>query len=233
MSNRPAGGARSARHLRAPLDWYVEPTRAVEELFHAIDFGEDLIWDGCCGRGTVLDVAERYGHPTFGSDLADRGARARHRFVRSDVRELQRPPFPAAQSWSYVSNPPYGYIQNIAELIMRHVLDRFGPRRAAFLVPIAFLASVQRHRFFTRDFRPSHVCIHSDRITCPPGHMIDQLSRPFEGGMADYVWVVFTRPHRWRTETVWLAPGPHPYPPRRATQGEVDATIQEVRAVAG
>jgi hypothetical protein len=25
---------------------------------------------------------------------------------------------------------------------------------------------------------------------------------------------MFTRPHRWRTETVWLAPGHFPDPPR-------------------
>jgi hypothetical protein len=62
--------------------------------------------------------------------------------------------------------------------------------------------------------------------------MLDEMARPFDGGMADYVWLVFTRPHRWRTETVWLEPGPHPYPPRRATQGETDATKEVTRAAA-
>lgn len=217
MVNRPAGGARSKRHERAPLDWYVEPERAVEQLFHAIDFGNDLIWDGCCGRGTVLDVADRYGHETFGSDMARRGCR--HPFELGDILKFHSLPDPIrarpGRPLSYVSNPPYGYVDNIAEHIMRHVVSRFDPRRAAFLVPIAFLASEGRHKLFTADLRPSHVCVHSDRITCPPGHLIDQMARPFDGGMADYVWVVFTRPHRWKTELLWLKPGPHPYPPRR------------------
>lgn len=227
MVNRPAGGARSAKHQRAPLDWYIEPSRAVEQLFHAVDFGDDVIWDGCCGRGTVLEVASRYGHAVVGSDLQDR-RRAYADFdfqsfpwSRLDVRQATRVPVSNlnGRTWSYVSNPPYGYQDGIAEAIIRHVIS-LGPRRAAFLVPIAFLASNGRHRFFTRDLRPSHTGIMSDRITCPPGHMLDEMKDPFSGGMADYVWVIYTRPHRWRTETIWLAPGPHPYPPRRKTTGE-------------
>lgn len=228
MVNRPAGGARSQRHLRAPLDWYVEPVRSPEQLFHAIDFGGDFIWDGCCGKGTILDVAAKFGHPTFGSDLADRGAVRCHDWTQLDILKTTRLPFrlPPGVQLSYVSNPPYGYMKDIAEKIMRHVLTEFPVRRAAFLVPIAFLASEGRFRLFTRDFRPSHIAVHSDRITCPPGHQMAVLDR-LEGGMADYVWVVFTRPHRWRTETVWLPPGRHPSPPQfraRDTRGESNAT---------
>jgi hypothetical protein len=231
MVNRPAGGARSAKHLRAPLDWYVEPRRSPEQLFHAIDFNDDdgrpmPIWDGCCGRGTILEVASRYGHQVFGSDLVDRRrAYGDHDFAdfswrKQDILEVRGAgPF-GYRDWAYVSNPPYNYLEGIAERIIRHVTGALGPRRAAFLVPIAFLASHGRYRMFTRDLRPSHTCIHSDRITCPPGEMIDKMDKPFEGGMADYVWLVWTRPHRWRTETVWLEPGPHPYPPRRASKKE-------------
>lgn len=236
MVNRPAGGARSARHKRAPLDWYCEPPRAVEQLFHAIDFGDDLIWDGCCGGGTALEVAERYGHPVFGSDLQYRNAHP-FPFLQADILKLAYlPPAIAAHlrgggRLSFVCNPPYGYVTGIAAKIMRHVLGTFPIRRAAFLVPIAFLASEERHGLFTRDYRPSHICIHSDRITCPPGHLIDEMARPFDGGMADYVWVVFTRPHQWRTETVWLTPGRHPYPPRRRADqgGAVDGKQEKGR----
>lgn len=212
MAKRSA--SKGKKPERAPLDWYKEHPRAVEQLFHAINFGTDVIWDGCCGSGNILDVARHYGHPTFGSDLADR--RPDHPMVVSDILKTHRLPFkmPEGRALSYVSNPPYGYVKDIAEHIIRHVLTTFNPRRAAFMVPIAFLASHGRHRLFTRDFRPSHVCIHSDRQTCPPGHLIDQMDSPYDGGMEDYVWIVFTRPHRWRTETVWLTPGRHPSPPR-------------------
>jgi hypothetical protein len=237
MVNRPAGGARSKKHLRAPLDWYLEPTRSPEQLFHGVDFtleGRALpIWDGCCGRGTILEVAHRYGHRVYGSDLRDRRGRygdfdfPGFPFTQQDILETTANPFGFARDfgpqWAYVSNPPYNYSEGIAERIIRHVLTDLRPWRAAFLVPIAFLASNGRFKLFTRDFRPSHTCVHSDRITCPPGHKLDELANPFDGGMADYVWLIFTRPHRWRTETVWLEPGPHPYPPRRATRGEANA----------
>jgi hypothetical protein len=225
MVNRPAGGARSAKHLRAHLDWYVEPPRAVEQFFHGmaragVSFDDDLIWDGCCGGGTVLEVARRYGHEVFGSDREHRRGH-RFPFLQHNILKLGQTPeairaaMARGRRLSYVSNPPYGYVKDIAEHIMRHVIETFPVRRAAFLVPIAFLASEGRHRLFTRDIIPSHVCVHSQRVTCPPGDRIDQMADPFEGGMADYVWIVFTRPHRWRTQLVWLPPGNFPERPRR------------------
>lgn len=207
--------------MRAPLDWYVENAKPVEQLLHAIDFGDDPIWDGCCGRGNVLEVASRYGHKVAGSDLVDR---RRHYgdfdfrdfgWAKQDILDAQRSPFGFAD-FSYVSNPPYNYAEGIAERIVRHVVTRLRPRRAAFLVPIAFMCSQARYKLFARDLTPSHTAILSERISCPPGHLLDEMPRPFEGGMADYVWMVWTRPHRWRTETVWLEPGSHAYPPRRA-----------------
>lgn len=217
MVNRPAGGDRSKKWERAPYDWYRESPRVVEQLMHGVDFGDDLIWDPCCGMGNVLDVAKRYGHPTFGSDIIDR--QARHRFQRASVFNVSKMPAMEGRQTSVVSNTPYSYEDEIAERIMTHVLDRYPVRRAAFIVPIAFLASQDRwgpSRLLR--YRPSHVCIYRERHTMPPGHLVDQMARPFDGGMADYAAVVFTRPHRWRTELLWLPPGKHPSPPIRRGQ---------------
>lgn len=222
MANRPAGGDRSKRWERAPYDWYRESRRAVEQLFHGlalagVDFGDDLIWDPCCGTGNVLDVAKDYGHPTFGSDVVDRSPR--HRFMRGNIlTQIKAMPKLEGRHTSVISNTPYSYEPDIAERIMVSILERFPVRRAAFIVPIAFLASQERWQRIlpgpvgTGRFKPSHTCLYLERHTMPPGHMIDQMAKPFEGGMADYAVVVFTRPHRWRTETVWLPPGSHPAP---------------------
>ena len=83
MVNRPAGAARSKKWERADHDWYCESPAVVEQLMQAIDFADDLIWDGCCGKGNVLDVAKRYGHPTIGSDIVDR--KPAHDFTRGDI----------------------------------------------------------------------------------------------------------------------------------------------------
>lgn len=227
MVNRPAGGARSKRWDRAPYDWYCESPRAVEQLLARVDFGDDLIWDPCCGRGNVLDVAKRWGHPTIGSDIVDRSAR--HRFYRGNILTASKTPRDNGRETSVISNTPYSYEPDIAERVIAHILERMNVRRAAFIVPIAFLAGQERWRGqkFSGRWHPSHVCIYSERHTMPPGHLIDEMTSPFEGGMQDYCVLVFTRPHRFRTETVWLPPGHHSPRPKAATAGEGNALKAE------
>ena len=213
MANRPAGGARSQRGPRDPHDWYKEPRAANRQLFDAVeryfpmetDGVKDLIYDPCCGSGWVLDEAKERGYPTLGSDIVDR--KPRHNFKRGNVLMMQNAPKPPpGRSLSVVSNPPYSYEDDIAEKIIRRVCA-MPIRRAVFILPIAFLAGQDRHRFFVKDVRPSHVGIYSQRHTMPPGAHIHEMAKPFEGGMQDYCILVYTGPrHNWRTETIWLKP---------------------------
>lgn len=225
MTNRPAGGARSKRWERAPYDWYCESPAAVEQLMACVDFEQDLIWDPCCGRGNVLDVAKRWGHETVGSDIIDR--HPRHRFIRGNVlTQITAAPSVWGRATSVISNTPFSYEKDIAERIIDRILERMDVRRAAFILPISYLAGQNRWRggLFAGRYRPSHTCIYRERHTMPPGHLIDQMANPFDGGMQDYCALVFTRPHRWRTETIWLPPGRHnPRASRPATKGEVNA----------
>lgn len=209
MSNRPAGGARSKRWPKQEYDWFCEPRWLAEQIFDEISFGDpgapDLIFDPCCGTGNILDVAKARGHPTIGGDIIDR--HPKHRFNRGNI--LINQPIPSAppgRSISVVTNPPYSYEQDVAEKVIRRVLDVVPIRRAAFILPIAFLAGQNRWRFFARDLRPSHVLICSQRPTMPPGALIDEMPKPFDGGMADYCVIVYSFPHKWRTETRWLEP---------------------------
>lgn len=234
MTNRPAGGARSKRWETAPYDWYREGPRAVEQIFAGLGpdfFGDDLIWDPCCGKGNVLDVARRWGHETVGSDVVDR--LPQHRFFRGNIlthvsrtpRSRVRPDRPT----SVISNPPFSYEKDIGERVVARILECFDLRRAAFIFPISFMAGQNRWRGgkFSGRWRPSQTLIYTERHTMPPGHLIDEMATPYEGGMQDYCVLVFTRPHRWRTETVWLPPGPQFPPARRATtQGENDGKPQ-------
>lgn len=227
MTNRPASKTTAKKWERADRDWYRESPRVVEQLFHGLarngarfensDGTKDLIWDPCAGGGNILDVAERYGHPTFASDVVDR--HPRHRFVRGNVlSSITKAPTLPGRATSIICNPPYSYEPEIAERIITHCLESFNVRRAAFIVPIAFVASQERWgpRRLLR-FRPSHLCVYRERHTMPPGHLIDVMPNAYYGGMADYVALVWTRPHRWRTETLWLPPGHHPEPPSGPT----------------
>jgi hypothetical protein len=229
--NRPAGGPRSTKYERAPYDWYCESERAVEQIFAGLPdsdgqpfFADDLIWDPCCGRGNVLDVAKRWGHPTVGGDVVDRNAR--HRFIRGNVLNVTKAPRLPGRQTSVISNTPYHYEPNIAARIMEHLLQpQFDLRRLAFIVPNAFLAGQERWRGqkFQGRYRPSHTLIYTERHTMPPGHLMDTMKSPFEGGMADYAVVVFTRPHNWRTETIWLPPGKHQPRVKAQTRGVANA----------
>ncbi len=202
MVNRPAGGDRSKRWEREPYDWYVDPPFCTQQLMERISFGDDLIYDPSCGRGTILDVAKARGFQTFGSDIIDR--HPRHDFKRGDFLQLQQLPPLRGRGLSIINNPPYSYIEDIAEKFMRHAVE-LPINRAAFLVPIAFLCSASRWRLFHQDFNPSHIAILSERPSMPPGSQW-YVGHDHKGGMQDYVWIVFTAPHRWRTQTIWLEP---------------------------
>ena len=214
-------------HKRPPYDWFVEPYRATEQLLDTIDFGDDLIWDCCCGRGNILDVAERWGHPTFGSDIVDR--KPRHKFQRGNIlTQIAKMPTRPGRSTSIISNIPFSYEADIGEKIISHCLVAYPVRIAAFMVPISFLAGQNRwgRMLFEPRVpkRPSHTLIYTERHSMPPGHLLESGQMEEGGGTMDYAVLVFQHPHRWRTETVWVRPGARV--PKRAMptiKGEANA----------
>jgi hypothetical protein len=189
-------------YARADLDWYVEPSSAVEQLAEAVDFDGCVIWDPACGSGTIPDVFADRGLDVVGSDLVDRGFEdcvAPHNFLTDDHRLV------VGGRFAIVTNPPYGYERGVAERFIRRALG-LPAVRAAFLLPLGFLASRARHELFT-ERPPSDVLILSQRPSMPPGDRIDQLGdRAFRGGTTDYCWIVWTRPHDRETRLRWLLP---------------------------
>ncbi|MFH8652303.1 hypothetical protein ACH37Y_06260 [Sphingomonas paucimobilis] len=190
---------RATPYERAADDWYVEPQWCVEQLADAIAFEQrTIIWDPCCGRGTIPDAFRSKGYVAFGSDIVDRGGA--HFLGAYDV---LGPSLPGALAGfadvSAVTNPPF----KIAEAIARHLLAK-PLRRVAILQQLSFLASRGRQSLFT-DYPPSDVLVLSQRPSMPPGHMIaDMGDRAFRGGTTDFCWIVWTRPHDRETRTRWL-----------------------------
>lgn len=208
MPGNPVGVTKDKRYAREDFDWYIEPRFTVEQLMSCISFNvggtPDHIIDVTCGSGNILDVAKARGHSTAGYDIVNRNPA--HPLTVGDFLKVERMAMAKDRATSVICNPPYSYIEDIAEKIIRHVC-RFPIHRAAFLVPIAFLCSQGRYRFFTRDLKPSHIAYCSDRPTCPPGAKIAEMATPFKGGVGDYVWVIYTRPpKKYRTESIWLTP---------------------------
>ena len=221
MTKRMEG--KGGQYPRDPYDWYREPPSAVEPLFDAINFDDDLIYDPSCGGGNILDVAKGRGHLTFGTDIIDR--HARHPFRRGNFLQATRFPAPSDRRLSIVNNPPYGYIKGIALQFILKVLREADYHRAAFLVPIEFTCGQDRQRELYSKFPPSHVCFLTKRPSMPPGAAVEDLGdEAYRNGMADYVWIVWTAGGPHRTEALFLPPSAAaPKPPRPVRRGFIAA----------
>lgn len=101
-----------------PLDYYVEPEWAVELLFDAVRFTGNIL-DPCCGRGTILKIALRRGHPVVGYDIAKRRKVARFPFIKKD---FLAEPFAPSVINNIVVNPPFSYERGIAERVIRKAI---------------------------------------------------------------------------------------------------------------
>ena len=192
---------RSTDYARAADDWYVEPRWCVEQLADAIDFEErTVIWDPCCGGGTIVDAFQGKGYVAAGSDIVDRGC-SRFLGTHDALSESYPVELVAFSEVSAATNPPF----KIAEQIVRHLLAK-PLRRIAVLQQLSFLASAARFRLFS-EFPPSDILILSKRPSMPPGVMIAELGdKAFRSGTTDFCWIVWTRPHDRETRLRWLPP---------------------------
>lgn len=198
--------------------FYKEPRFCVDQLFDNMSFGASLIWDPACGSGNILDVAKERGHQTVGSDIVDRYPR--HRFFRANFTLQKRFPKPDDRPLSIVSNPPYGTVGGVpfmANRFVKHALAEVDFYRAAFLVPIEFLAGQDRYKEIYSKRAPSHVLICSQRPSMPPGAAIEEMGdAAYSGGMADYCWIVWTRGGPYQTATIFMRPDADARPERDA-----------------
>ncbi|WP_319568242.1 hypothetical protein [Cohaesibacter marisflavi] len=173
---------------RHPEDWYVEPYWCNRRLFEEEAF-EGGIWDPSCGLGRVLYSADAAGYPVTGSDIVCRSGFCDELF---DFRTCKRP-----RARNIVSNPPFSY----AELFVRHALG-IADGKVAFLLPLQWLASETRARFF-----PStplrRVYILSPRPSMPPGPVIEANVKP-GGGKKDFAWYVWEQGYEGTPELKFM-----------------------------
>jgi hypothetical protein len=193
--------ARAAKHLPEPYDWYCENEWPVEALLRYVAF-EGLVYDPACGRGNIPRVFAAAGFETHASDLVDRGLEGAHQldFLAAASAAFRVP--------NVVTNPPYSYVDGIAEAFARRAIE-IATRRVALLVPLKWLASIGRWRLFT-EHPPEQILVLSERPSMPPGSKIAALGRrAFKGGTQDFVWVVWNTAAPAApgyTRTVWIEP---------------------------
>lgn len=177
-----------ARKPRDPDDWYVEPPEAVEALIRVERMPYRVV-DPCAGSCTIQGVLVANGSTVLNMDKVKR---------REDVIECDffddrafdiiiknvgtRPTF--------VMNPPYGIAQRFIERALE-----FQPYKVCVLARLAFLETPKRARFFEKTGL-SHVYVFSDRISMPPGKLLETGEITRGGGAVAFAWFVWEAGYR-------------------------------------
>lgn len=198
---------------RNHLDFYTEPRWCVDLLLDTEKY-LGKVWDPACGNGTIGRAFAARSHAILSTDVAVRPyAESFGNFLDdawADVRVDH-----------IVCNPPFGQ----AEDFIRQGL-RVARRSAAFLLPLKWLASDTRQRFFAEVGKPARVYVLADRASMPPGDYLHPETGLFriddpnphpkkgprwkvgdapKGGAIDYCWVVFMPGYGGPTDLRWLS----------------------------
>lgn len=177
---------------REENDHYVEQDWTVDLLLDAITF-TGSVWDPACGFGTIPKACQRAGiKHVIGTDLIDRGYGTGGQDFLKFSRKLIR------REDNIITNPPYKHTEDFI-----HQGLKFSRDKAAFLVPLKFLASNSRYPLFTQ-LPIWRVCILSSQPSMLPGRLLASGQKP-GGGSVDYCWIVFKHGYTGTPGTIWLA----------------------------
>lgn len=186
MNAIPKGSSRNSGYDRATNDWYIEPSRAIDELLDVESF-DGPIWDPACGSGNIPIACKRRGYETFASDIVDRGY--------PDAEQVDFLSIQTERSWNVISNPPY----NLAEEFVIHALN-LGAPKVAMLVRLAFLEGRGRHERLFKLHPPARIWQFISRISMPPGGVVVEA----KGGSVAFCWIVWECEHVGAPRFGWL-----------------------------
>lgn len=194
-------------YKRQANDWYVEPSWCVDALIDVAPyFAGSLVFDPCCGLGTIPAAFAARGFDATGSDLVERPGllieRTGFDFLRGESIPWVPEEVLAAHQLSIVMNPPYRHTEAFARRALAFASDA-----VAVLVPLNWLGSKKRFKLFST-CPPTLIAVFSQRPSMPPGDAIAVMgAKAFKGGKIDYCWVVWDkRAPAPQTRTIWLAP---------------------------
>jgi hypothetical protein len=175
-----------------PDDFYIEPEWVTGWLLERESFAGP-IWDCACGQGSIVRGIHAVS-PTaavVGTDLKDRTGGRSWFLGEADFLTMATGP----KAKSIITNPPYGRAGK-AESFIRRAIAWPGVEKVAALVNAKFLFSSRRAAGLFKDHPPARIWPIFPRPSCPPGDLLMRGEIKAEGGVENYVWIV------------WL-PGPH------------------------
>ncbi len=184
---------------RDPLDWYVEPRRATEQLLSVERFVGTIL-DPCCGGGNIVNSLIAAGYAAHGADIVCRLGdyipgwwRGEQDFIATTG---------AGSFDNIVMNPPFFRAKG-AEAFIRRALDAVPGKVAAF-VDIRFIAGAERAAGLFSEFPPSRIWLVTPRVSCPPGTYLAAGNKAGNGS-SDWCWIVWDRTSQSAgTQIGWL-----------------------------
>ncbi|WP_226576484.1 TRM11 family methyltransferase [Acuticoccus sediminis] len=170
------------------LNWYVEPTRATEQLLGVERFTGRIL-DPCCGQGNIVTTLLAAGYDAIGSDIVDRTGGAPWFQGKLDaLKDYGFDYLAAADCPNIIMNPPF-YRAKGAEAFIRLALSSATGKVAAF-VDARFIFGADRATGLYAEYPPHRVWIITPRVSCPPGSYLAAGNKA-GGGSADWCWLVY------------------------------------------
>jgi len=172
---------------RSAHDLYIEPSWVSERLF-AVETFPGVIWDPCCGTGTIPEAARAAGLSTCASDIAD------HNYGKRPWDFLTKPALPDSL-FSVVTNLPYA----LAREIVARALE-LGALKVAILFPIARMNAAW---WWLTPLPLAHMYLVTPRPSVPPRTVFDRGEKA-KGGRPDFIWLILDRMHKGKPTWEWL-----------------------------
>jgi hypothetical protein len=167
-------------------DFYSEPEWCSRRLFEVEEF-RGLIWDPCCGLGSVIRSARAAQLSNFASDIADHGYGVRQDFLTAPAPTI-------AGLFNVVCNPPFKLAREFVECALE-----LGAAKAAVIFSIRRLNAAH----WLEPLPLARIWLLTPRPSMPPGEVILRGEKP-GGGKTDFCWLVFDRAHNSPRTFDWL-----------------------------
>jgi len=176
-----SGNRRRNSHIfeRAANDLYVEPPWCSERLF-AVETFPGVIWDPCCGTGTIIRSARAAGLRGCATDIS-----TGWNFLTARV--------PGCGPFSVVTNPPYGIAREIVERALE-----LGAVKVAFLFPTARVHAAH----WLEPLPVAHQYFLTPRPSVPP-----ITAKKVGGGRVDFSWLILSPQYGGLPTFSWLHRG--------------------------